>query len=167
MYVETLINSKNGEIMEYQEYASLKNELEVYFASTIKSRFKEHFSNSFEQHLVISADYETHRLIDELLEKDGFDVYGMNVNMDGFQLLLNFKFDYLQIEKFPFTRLSVDFSNDGNYNVYLGTDSFDDEWQIHIEDEFQRYRTTEKDEFESVLKEIKKVHLMLLLKRVT
>ncbi len=152
--------------MEYQDYTKLKSELEVYFASAIKNRFKEHFSKTFEQHLIISADYPTHRLIDELLEQDGFEVHGMNINMDEFQLLLNFSHDYLQIEKFPFTRLSVDLSNDGNYNVYLGTDSFDDEWQIHLEDEYQRYRTTEKDEFENILNEIKKVHLMLLLKRV-
>jgi len=151
--------------MDYKTYESLKSQLEDYFAQIIMNRFNEDFSNNFEFH--ISADYATHRRIDELLEQDGLDVFGMNVNMDGFQLLLNFNHDYLRIDKFPFTRLSVDLSNDGNYSVYLNSDSFDNKWQIHIEDEFQRYRTTDENEFQRILEDIKKVHLMLLLKRVT
>lgn len=151
--------------MDYETYANLKSKIEVYFAQVIKNRFNECVSNNFE--LTVSADYETHRMVDKLLKHDGFDVFGVNVNMDGFQLLLNFRHVYLSIDKFPFTRLSVDFSNEGNYNVYLGADSFDNEWQIHIEDEFQRYRTIDKGEFETILEDIKKVHLMLLLKRLT
>ena len=149
--------------MEYEIYATLKNELESYFAKIIKDRFKQHVSENFE--LTISADYETHRLIENLLDKDGLDVFGMNVNMDGFQLLLDFKHEYQQIENFPFTRISVDLTNNGNYNVYLSEDSFEDDWTIFLEDEYQRFRNLSKEAFEKIIDETKQVHVMMLLKQ--
>ena len=88
----------------------------------------------------------------------------MNVNMDGFQLLLDFSHDYLSVDNFPFTRLAVDFNNNGNYSVYLGESSFDNDWSVHLEDEFNRFRTLSEPEFISTLNEIKNTHLMLKLK---
>lgn len=147
--------------MEYEIYAKLKSDLENYFAKIIKDRFEQYVSENFE--LTISADYETHRLIKNLLKKDGLDVFGMNVNMDGFQLLLDFKHQYQQIEGFPFTRMSVDLINDGDYNVYLSADSFDDDWTIFLEDQFQRFKNLNKETFEKIVNETKQVHLMMIL----
>lgn len=87
------------------------------------------------------------------------------MRLDGFQLLLDFKHDYQKIENFIFTRLAVDFKNDGNYSVYIGNDSFDNEWTASLEDAFHRYRGMTEDDFEKLLRDIKKTHLMLLLKR--
>lgn len=148
--------------MEYEKYAELKKNVEIYFATNIKKRFQDYVSEKFELHF--SPDYLSHRLISDLLRKDGLEVYGMNANMDGFQLLLDFNHDYLVIDDFPFTRLSVDFENDGNYSVYLGENSFDDDWTVHLEDEYRRYLVFNEDVFVKALSEIKNVHLMFVLK---
>ena len=148
--------------MDQAKYIELKKELEIYFSNAIKRSFKEYTEENSE--INFCADYTSQRLIDEILEKDGFEVYGMNVNMDGFRLLLDFKYEYKKIDNFIFTRLSVDFNNDGNYSIYLNENSFDDEWNGYIEDEFLRYRNMSQVDFEKLLVNIKKTHLMLMIK---
>ena len=148
--------------MEHEKYAELKKDLEIYFAQIIKNRFQAYVSDNFELHF--TPDYLSHRLISGLLLKDGFEVYGMNANMDGFQLLLDFSNEYQSIENFPFTRLAVDFENDGNYSVYLGENSFDDEWTLHLEDEYRRYLVINEEVFVKTLSEIKNTHLYFVLK---
>jgi hypothetical protein len=148
--------------MEQATYFELKKELEIYFSNAIKRSLKEYAEENFE--LNFCADYTSQRLINGILEKDGFEVYGMNVNMDGFRLLLDFKYEYNKIENFIFTRLAVDFNNDGNYSIYLNENSFDDEWNSYIEDEFLRYRNMSQVDFEKLLVNIKKTHLMLMIK---
>jgi hypothetical protein len=155
-------NTTQVKKMEYSKYAALKKDLEIYFSKIIKGCFKDYFEQNYV--FEFSADFQSHRLISELLEKHGFEVYGMNVNMDGFQLLLDFSYDYLSVDNFPFTRLAVDFKNDGNYSVYLGESSFDDDWSVHLEDEFNRFWTLSEPEFINTLNEIKNTHLMLKLK---
>jgi hypothetical protein len=148
--------------MEQEKYNEMKNELENYFSKIIKNSFKKYTEENFE--MTFSADYKSHRLIEEILSKEGFDVYGMNVNMDGFQLLLDFKHEYQKINNFIFTRLVVGFCNDGNYSVYLDEDSFNKEWMVCIEDEFLRYRNISQLDFENLLIDIRKTHLMLMIK---
>lgn len=148
--------------MEYEKYAELKKDVEIYFAKIIKKRFQEFIAEKYELHF--APDYESHRLISDLLRKDGLEVYGMNANTDGFQLLLDFNHDYLAIDNFIFSRLCVDFENDGNYSVYLGEDSFDDDWTVHLEDEYSRYRMLNEEDFVFTLNEMKNTHLIFILK---
>ena len=148
--------------MEHEKFVELKKDVEVYFAKIIKKRFKEYVDEN--QELSFVPDILSHRLISDLLKNDGFDVYGMNANMDGFQLLLDFCHDYLSIDSFPFTRFAVDFNNDGNYSVYLGEDSFEDEWTVHLDDEYNRYRNLNETDLIDTLNEIKHTHLVLVLK---
>ena len=155
-------NTTQVKKMEYSRYDALKKDVEIYFSKIIKKCFKDYFEKNYV--FEFSADFQSHRLISELLKKHGFKVYGMNVNMDGFQLLLNFSYDYLSVDNFPFTRLAVDFKNDGNYSVYLGESSFDNDWSVHLEDEFNRFWTLSEPEFINTLNEIKNTHLMLKLK---
>ena len=151
--------------MEQKKYFELVAEHKNYFAEIIKKSFKEYVDESLEGHLHFAPDIHSHNLIEDILEKDGFEVYGMNVNMDGFQLLLNFKHDYQKIENFIFTRLAVDMKNDGNYSVYLDADSFETDWTADLEDEFHRYRDMKEEDFIKLLRDIKKTHLMLMIKR--
>jgi len=148
--------------MEYEKYAELKKDVEIYFAKIIKKRFQEFIAEKYE--LYFAPDYESHRLISDLLRKDGLKVYGMNSNTDGFQLLLDFTHDYLAIDNFIFSRLSVDFENDGNYSVYLSENSFDDDWTVHLEDEYSRYRMLKEEDFLYTLNEMKNTHLVFILK---
>jgi len=148
--------------MEQEKFVELKKDVEVYFAKNIKKRFKEYVEENSELHF--EPDILSHRLISDLLKSDGFDVYGMNANMDGFQLLLDFCHEYLTIDNFPFTRFAVDFNNDGNYSVYLGEDSFEDEWTVHLDDEYNRYRNLNEADLIDTLNEIKHTHLVLVLK---
>lgn len=148
--------------MEYEKYAELKKDVEIYFAKIIKKRFQEFIEREYELHF--APDYLSHRLISDLLSKDGLEVYGMNVNMDSFQVLLDFKHDYLAIDNFSFTRLNVDFKNDGNYSVYLSENSFDDDWTVHLEDEYSRYRMLKEEDFVYTLNEMKNTHLVFILK---
>ena len=148
--------------MEYEKYSELKKDVEVYFAEIIKQRFYDYVDKNISLHF--APDIQSHRLISELLWDDGFDVFGMNVNMDGFQLLLDFRLDYLKIENFPFTHLLVDFSNDGNYSVYLGEDSFDEEWTTHLEDDWSSFSLMNEIDLTKVLRDMKNTHLALRLK---
>jgi len=152
--------------MEQEKYFEIVKDLEIYFADLIKKRFKKYVDESLESHLHFAADIQSHNLIESLLEADGFEVYGMNVNMDGFQLLLDFKHEYRKIENFIFTRLAVDFKNDGNYSVYLNAErSFNTDWSVCLEDTFYRYRNINQADVENLVRNIKKTHLMLVLKR--
>ncbi len=148
--------------MDFQKYSELKKELEKYFANVIKERFRELIKENFD--FTITADYLTHRAIENVLKNDGLDVYGMNVNMDGFQLLLDFDSQYLSINNFPFTRLVVEFENDGNYSVFLDEDSLNDEWIVNLEDYYKRYLNTNETDFLIALKEIEQIHLVMRLK---
>jgi hypothetical protein len=148
--------------MEYEKYVELKKDVEIYFAKIIKKRFKEYVEENFE--LRFEPDYQSHRLISDLLSKDGLDVHGMNVNMDGFQLLLEFHHEYQAIDNFPFSGLAVEFENDGNYHIYLSENSFEDEWTVHLEDAFRRYLAFNEKVFVEALNEMKNTHLMFVLK---
>ena len=116
--------------MDYSEYIEIKRDVENYFANIIKSRFKKYVDENFE--FDIRVDYITHKQIEDLLKDDGFDVFGMNANMDEFKLLLDFGMPYMQSESLPFTRVSITLNNDGNYGVYLGESSFDDDWHLEF-----------------------------------
>jgi len=149
--------------MEYSEYSEAKRDVENYFANIIKSRFKTYVDENFE--FDIRVDYITHQQIEDLLKDDGFDVFGMNANMDEFKLLLDFGMPYMQSETLPFTRVSITLNNDGNYGVYLGESSFEDDWYLEFEDDFHRYLKMTKEDLQSAIKTIKDTHLMLMLKK--
>jgi hypothetical protein len=149
--------------MEYSEYVEIKSDIEHYFANIIKSRFKTYVDENFE--FDIRVDYLTHRQIEDLLRDDGFEVYGMNANMDEFKLLLDFGNPYLQSQTLPFTRVSIALNNDGNYGVYLDVNSFEDDWHIEFDDDFRRYLKMTKEDLQSAIKSIKDTHLMLMLKK--
>ena len=149
--------------MEYSEYFQVKKDVENYFANIIKSRFKKYVEENFE--FDIRVDYLTHKQIEELLEDDGFGVYGMNANMDEFKLLLDFGVPYMQSNTLPFTRVNLTLKNDGNYSVYLDESSFDDDWDVDFEDHFRRYLKMTKEDLQNAIKLIKDTHLMLMLKK--
>jgi hypothetical protein len=149
--------------MEYSEYFEVKRDVENYFANIIKSRFKKYVDENFE--FDIRVDYLTHKQIEELLEDDGFEVYGMNANMDEFKLLLDFGMPYMQSDTLPFTRVNITLQNDGNYSVYLGKSSFDDDWDVEFEDHYRRYLKMTKEDLQRAIKLIKDTHLMLMLKK--
>jgi hypothetical protein len=148
--------------MDYERYAALKKDLEVYFAEIIMKRFRNYVEEHTELHF--AADFLSHELISDLLSVDGFSVYGMNVNMDGFEVLLDFHHDYMAIQNFLFTRVSVDFRNDGNYTVYLSEKSFNTDWSVHFHDEFARYTRISETEFQRLLDDVKNIHIKRVLK---
>lgn len=149
--------------MEYASHEIIKKDLEEYFGKIIKSRFKEYFDKSIE--FDISVDYSTHRVIDDLMHADGFEMFGMRATMDDFQIYLNFNSEYQLIKKFPFSRLVLCLENDGNYHVFLTERAFEREWEIFIEDDFKSCFLMSKDELQVVADDIKKTHTMLMIKR--
>ena len=148
--------------MNLNQYKNEKQDIENYFSKEIKSRFKNYVDENYE--IDLCADYETHEKINNILKNDGFEVYGMNINMDGFYLHLDFGENYAEIEGFPFTRLIVSFSNDGNYNVSLDEDAFSSPWEVIFEDAFDNYTAMTPQQLKDMIQEIKKVHLSYLLK---
>ena len=148
--------------MEYEKYLDIKNDLENYFAKTIKKRFNDYVDEHFEFHFF--ALYEDHLKISKLIEKDGLEIYGMNVNSDVFQLLFNFSYEYLNIEGFPFSRLIVDFENDGNYSVYLSERSFKKDWTVQLEHKHMRLDKLNESDFARTIQDIKNTHLFKALK---
>ena len=162
----TNANKKTTQLskIECLKYATFKKNVEMYFSKIIKGSFKEYFEENYESDFELSPDFHSSELINKLLEKHGLEVYGMNANIDGFQLLLDFKHDYLSIDNFTFTRLAVDFKNDGTYSVCLGEDSFDDDWTVHLKDECNCCLSLNEEEFSNTLNEIKNMHLVMMLK---
>jgi hypothetical protein len=149
--------------MEQEIYSQLKTDLEIYFAACIRNRFKTYVQEHGDLHF--AADYSSRCLIDELLRGDGLDVYGMNINADEFRVILHFKHEYSRIDSLPFSGMLVDFNNKGDYSVYLGDDSFDDEWTVELVDEHNRRRSLNENDFIKALKDIKQAHLLLTLKK--
>lgn len=148
--------------MNRDEYIKEKKDIEDYFSEIIKTRFKNYVGENYE--IDLCADYDTHERINNILRHDGFEVYGMSVNMDGFELQLDFGIDYMQVDDFPFTRLTVMFANDGEYSVSLNDDAFSGEWEVTAEDIFHRYTSMTTQQLQDVIKGIKQTHLAYLLK---
>lgn len=148
--------------MKYERYLELKRDLESYFSTVIKERFKHEVEENMG--LDIAADFATHELVEKLLGSDGFDVYGMSVNMDRFQLHLEFNHEYKSRCTIPFSYVSVDFVNDGNYSVDLDSDCFERDWTVNLEDGWLSLEKVSEDEFVELLENIRKSHLLVRLK---
>ena len=148
--------------MNLNQHNNEKQDIENYFSEQIKSRFKNYVDENYA--IDLCADYETHEKINEILKSDGLEVYGMNINMDGFYLQLDFGTGYMEIDDFPFTRITVAFSNDGNYNVSLDEDAFSSPWEVTFEDAFDNYTAMTPQQLKDMIQEIKKMHITQLLK---
>jgi septum formation topological specificity factor MinE len=147
--------------MDYIQYNKLRGELEDYFLTIIKDRFDNYISQNFQ--LVVTVDYETHLVIEDLLKNDGLDVYGMNANNTDFRLLLNFGSPYFDPVLLPFTRIEVILSSDGNYNAHLSSSNLN-QLQVELVDDYNRYVKMTEDEVKESISFIKNTHLVLKLK---
>lgn len=148
--------------MDLENHKIIKYELQKYFAKILKNRFKKYYedSGSFE----ITIDYDTHCLIESLVSCDGFEVFGMSATMDCLQVYLDFSQEYLAIERFPFSRLTISFINDGNYYITLNKDFFENDLQVSIQDDFHNLALISEQDLKLIADQMQQAHMMLLLK---
>jgi hypothetical protein len=112
----------------------------------------------------ISADYDTHIRIEDVVKGLGLAVYGMSVAPSEFTITFEFTGPYEQIEstkKPQFCRISLD--NDGDYFLILGEDDLKKSWHCGITDlNFNTKIISEEDVF-GAMKEMNEVLLMSVL----
>lgn len=148
--------------MILEKHKIIKHELQNYFSKTLKNRFKKYYEDSGS--LEITIDYDTHCLIESLVSCDGFEVFGMSATMDCFQVYLDFSQEYLAIEKFPFSRLTISFVNDGNYHVTLNDSFFEKDLQVFIQDDFNNLTLISEHDLQLISNQIQQTHMFMLLK---
>jgi len=127
--------------------------------SAIKSAFEKAIrkDNDFE----ISADYDTHSRINDVVVGLDLEVYGMSVTPSEFTITFEFCGAFVAIDsksKPRYCRLSL--KNDGNYYLTLTEDDLKLSWYLGITDTNFNLMTLPEDVIEDCLKQFN--HTLLL-----
>ena len=141
------------------ELEGFENKLE----SAIKNIFESYFKEDDE--FDISADYDTHCRIEELVKKFGLSVYGMSVTPSEFTITFEIEglFDIL-ISKYKPKFISIKLDNDGNYYLTLTEKSLSKDWHLSITDSyFFNLSKIPSDELETTLTEMEQVLMVKVL----
>ena len=141
------------------ELEGFENKLE----SAIKNIFESYFKEDDE--FDISADYDTHCRIEELVKKFGLSVYGMSVTPSEFTITFEIEslFDIL-ISKYKPKFISIKLDNDGNYYLTLTEKSLTKDWHLSITDSyFFNLSKIPSDELETTLAEMEQVLMVKVL----
>jgi len=131
--------------------------------SAIKARFESYFKQ--EDEFEISADYDTHCRIEELVKKFGLSVYGMSVTPSEFTITFEIEdlFDIL-ISKYKPKFISIKLENDGNYYLTLSEKSLSKDWFLSITDSyFFNLNKIPSVELETTLTEMEQVLMVKIL----
>jgi len=110
------------------------HEFEKKLEIAIKSAFQKalHQDDEFE----ISADYDTHSRINDVLESLDLEVYGMSVTPSEFTITFEFTGSFHKINvKFKPRYCRIHLENDGNYYLNLTTDDIKRSWHLGITDQ--------------------------------
>ena len=141
---------------------SLTDELrdfEKKLETAIKSSFEEVFRQDAE--FEISADYDTHSRISDVVAGLDLEVYGMSVTPSEFTITFEFcgSFEGIDSKAKPrYCRISLE--NDGNYYLTLTEDDLKISWYLGITDVNFNLKTVPDDVMEDCLKQFN--HTLLL-----
>lgn len=133
--------------------------------SAIKNIFESYFTE--EDEFEISADYDTHCRIEELVKKFGLSVYGMTITPSEFTITFEIEslFDIL-ISKYKPKFISISLENDGNYYLTVTKDSLIKDWHLSITDSyFFNLSKIPPAELEITLNEMEQVLMVKLLSK--
>jgi hypothetical protein len=144
---------------------SVQNEIdsfELKLESIIKGAFEKtfRFDDSFE----ISADYDTHRRIDDVVEGLGLTVYGMSVAPSEFTITFEFNGAYQNMEcsERP-TYCHIRLQNDGEYSFNISNNDLKKNWFLGITDHQFNTKTLSEEAILETLNEMNQVLLLTVL----
>ena len=142
-----------------------KNEL-VAFEKKLESVIKGAFEKAIDEagEFEISADYETHTRINELVEGFDLTVYGMSVTPEEFTITFNFTGSYQLIncaKKPNYCRIRLE--NSGEYFFSISNDDLKKNWYCGITDVFFNLKSMTDEELLETLNEMNKVLLLKIL----
>lgn len=115
---------------------SVKDEL-LDFEKKLETAIKSVFEKSIQQSgkFEISADFDTHSRLNELVEGLDLEVYGMSVTPSEFIITFEFGGLFQQLdtqEKPEYCRIRIE--NDGNYSLTIGNNELKRSWYLGITD---------------------------------
>jgi len=138
------------------------NSFEKKLESIIKSAFEKvlRLDDDFE----ISADYDTHRRIEDVVRELGLTVYGMSVTPSEFTITFEFDGAYQSMEclERP-TYCHISLQNDGDYSLNLSSDDLKNNWYLRITDHNFNIKLLSEETILETLKEMNQVLLVTVL----
>jgi hypothetical protein len=144
---------------------SAQNEIDSYelkLESIIKSAFEKvlRLDDDFE----ISADYDTHRRIEDVVEGLGLTVYGMSVTPSEFTITFEFDGAYRNMECFERpTYCHISLRNDGEYSFNISNNDLKNNWDLKITDHNFNIKLLTEETILETLKEMNQVLLVTVL----
>lgn len=135
--------------------ANLQKEVEKNLESQIKRVFRDAIDNDGD--FDIFADYETHMLINDLVEKIGLEVCGMYVRPSEFIIDFEFKEKYSSITNFPLRECHISLQNDGNYYLTIDNQVLQSDWWLNMTDSFHNFQKMNDTVANQVLNDMNKV----------
>jgi hypothetical protein len=144
---------------------SAKDELQD-FEKKLETAIKSVFEKAIQQdgEFEISADYDTHSRLNELVEGLDLEVYGMSVTPSEFTITFEFcgLFQNIITEAKP-DHCHVRLENDGNYNLTIGKNDLKHNWFLGITDINYNTSTIPEDLMSESLKQLSQTLLLKVL----
>lgn len=138
-------------------------ELKQYFETQIKNALLELVANEGGS-FTLEVDYNTACNLNDVLQKHGFEVYGMAVRPTELEVTLELSNKYcLQIPNLPIRYCNITLSNDGNYYVDIDESVADEKLWISFNTATNNFSKCSEEEVANFVDEIKKIHLVHLL----
>ena len=134
-------------------------EFETKLETALKTAFGKAISDDGE--FEISADYDTHSRINDIVRGLDLSVYGMSITPSEFTITFDLCGSYQLIDskqKPNYCRISLE--NDGNYYLYLSERNLKRKWHLSITDVFFNPKTVPEDVMNDCLTQLN--HTLLL-----
>ena len=141
---------------------STKDELHKFerkLESALKSAFSKEISDDGD--FEISADYDTHSRINDIVKGLDLSVHGMSIVPSEFTITFKFCGSYQLIDsKQRPNYCTINLQNDGNYSFYLKENDLKKDWYLSITDVFFNTKTVPEDVIDDCLTQLN--HTLLL-----
>lgn len=138
------------------------NSFEKKLESIIKSAFEKviRLDDDFE----ISADYDTHRRIEDVVKGLGLTVYGMSVTPSEFTITFEFDGPYQNMESTERpTYCHIKLQNDGEYSFNISNNDLKKNWYLGITDHHFNIKLLSEETILETLNEMNQVMLVTVL----
>jgi len=142
----------------HSELSKFERKLE----SIIKGAFEK--ALKLDDDFEISADYDTHRRIDDVVKGLGLTVYGMSVTPSEFTITFEFDGPYQNMEcmERP-TYCHIKLQNDGEYSFNISNNDLKKNWYLGITDHHFNIKLLSEETILETLNEMNQVMLVTVL----
>ena len=148
--------------MSFMSITDELRDFEKKLETAIKSAFEKELHKDDE--LDISADYDTHSKLNDVVEKLDLEVYGMSVTPSEFTVTFEFcgAFKKINIKSKP-NYCRIRFENDGNYYLTLTEEDLKRNWYLGITDTNFNLKNVQEDVMLDCIKQFSHALLIKIL----